>query len=150
MKLTLGALVLINMLLNLACQDTRRASLEQKLNAMIAQHPEATVAVAVWDQDTGVVLEIEGLRSFHAASTMKVPVMIEVYRQAALGRFSLDDSLLVENAFRSIVDGSVYSIEDDSDDAIYERLGQKMSIRDLVYQMITVSSNLATNLIIDS
>jgi len=74
---------------------------------------------------------------------------IHLYRQAALGRFSLDDSLLVENAFRSIVDGSAYSIEDDSDDSIYERLGQQMSIRDLVYQMITVSSNLATNLIID-
>jgi beta-lactamase class A len=80
---------------------------------------------------------------------MKVPVMIEVYRQAELGRFSLDDELTVENAFRSIVDGSTYRIEDDSDDAIYERLGQKMTIYDLVFQMITVSSNLATNLIID-
>ena len=150
MKLTPGAFVLVIMLLNLAaCRDALTPRLEQTLEALIAQHPEATVAVAVWDEKTGTVLEIDGIRSFHAASTMKVPVMIEVYRQAALGRFSLDDSLLVENSFRSIVDGSAYSIEDDSDDAIYERLGQKMSIRDLVYQMITVSSNLATNLIID-
>jgi len=101
------------------------------------------------ERGTDAVLDLNGDRAFHAASTMKVPVMIEVYRQAALGRFALDDSLLVENAFRSIVDGSAYSIEDDSDDSIYERLGRKMSIRDLVYQMITVSSNLATNLIID-
>ncbi|MDX1488508.1 MAG: serine hydrolase [Acidiferrobacterales bacterium] len=100
------------------------------------------------DPATGTRLDLNGDRLFHAASTMKVPVMIELYRQARLGRFSLDDSLLVENAFRSIVDGSPYRIEDDSDDAIYERLGQQMAIRDLIYQMITVSSNLATNLLI--
>lgn len=125
------------------------ATLQDSLEALIAQHPEATVAVAVRDPQTGTTLDILGDRSFHAASTMKVPVMIEIYRQAELGRFSLDDSLTVKNDFRSIVDGSGFSIEDDSDDAIYERLGQEMSIRDLVYQMITVSSNLATNLLID-
>jgi beta-lactamase class A len=82
---------------------------------------------------------------------MKVPVMIEVYRQADLGRFSLDDSIQVVNAFRSIVDGSPYSMDlgEDSDESIYEQIGRPMSIRDLVYQMITVSSNLATNLLID-
>lgn len=139
-----------------ACRDSRPEampapshSLQETLKTLLAQHPEATVAVAVRDAQTGTVLELNGDRPFHAASTMKVPVMIEVYRQAALGRFSLDDSLRVENAFHSIVDGSPYRIEDDSDDAIYERLGHSMSIRDLVYQMITVSSNLATNLIID-
>ena len=136
-----------------ACRDVAvpksPASLHETLEALLAQHPEATVAVAVRDAQTGTTLDLNGDRSFHAASTMKIPVMIEVYRQAALGRFSLDDSLLVENKFRSIVDGSAYRIEDDSDDAIYERLGQRMALRDLVYQMITVSSNLATNLIID-
>lgn len=125
------------------------ATLQDSLEALIAQHPSATVAVAVRDPQTGTMLDMLGDRPFHAASTMKVPVMIEIYRQAEAGRFDLDDSLLVKNEFRSIVDGSVFSIEDDSDDAIYERLGQEMSIRDLVYQMITVSSNLATNLLID-
>ncbi|HMB93112.1 MAG TPA: serine hydrolase [Rhodothermales bacterium] len=125
------------------------ATLQDSLEALIAQHPEATVAVAIRDLQTGTTLDILGDRPFHAASTMKVPVMIEIYRQAEAGRFALDDPLLVKNAFRSIVDSSAFSIEDDSDDAIYERLGQKMSIRDLVYQMITVSSNLATNLLID-
>lgn len=154
MNLPLGFLVFTGLLLGLAaCRDASTpelpVSLEETLDALIAQHPEATVAVAVRDAQTGTVLDRNGDRSFHAASTMKVPVMIEVYRQVALGRFSLDDALPVENAFRSIVDGSAYSIEDDSDDAIYERLGQEMTIRDLVYQMITVSSNLATNLIID-
>lgn len=124
-------------------------NIETKIDAILAAHPGATVAIALEDPSTGTTYMRNENRSFHAASTMKIPVMIEVYRQAAQGRFSLDDELDVINSFRSIVDGSPYSIEDDSDDAIYTRLGQKMTIRSLVYQMITVSSNLATNLLID-
>lgn len=125
------------------------SDLEAAIDSLVSLYPDAIAAVSIRDASQGLVFDRLGDRVFHAASTMKVPVMIEVFRQAEMGRFSLDDELVVENAFRSIVDGSPYSIEDDSDDAIYERLGQKMTIRDLVYQMITVSSNLATNLIID-
>ena len=137
-----------------ACTDrpdamTPADRLAQTLDSLIARHPEATVAVAVRDSETGLRLDRLADRPFHAASTMKIPVMIEVFRQAEAGRFGLDDSLLVKNEFRSIVDGSAFAIEDDSDDALYERLGQKLPIRDLVYEMITVSSNLATNLLID-
>ncbi|NBC17820.1 MAG: serine hydrolase [Bacteroidetes bacterium] len=148
-------LPLVLLVLIAACQtntpDTvvTPATLDDSLRALIDQHPEATVAVAVRDAATGTNVDINADRLFHAASTMKVPVMIEVYRRAEAGRLSLDDALLVKNEFRSIVDSSLYSIEDDSDDAIYERLGERMAIRDLVVQMITVSSNLATNLLID-
>jgi beta-lactamase class A len=88
---------------------------------------------------------------FHAASTMKTPLMIELYRQSKAGRFSLDDSLVVKNEFKSIVDGSSYQLDlkDDSDDSMYTKLGEKSSIRELLRHMITVSSNLATNLLMD-
>lgn len=125
------------------------AAIDAAVSDLVAQHPEATVAVAVRDPSTETIYNRNADRSFHAASTMKVPVMLEVYRQAALGRFALDDPLEVKNDFASIVDGSRYRIEDDSDDAIYTRLGETMTIRELVYNMITVSSNLATNLLID-
>ncbi|MEM8484269.1 MAG: serine hydrolase [Bacteroidota bacterium] len=125
------------------------ATIDAAVDSVLAAHPEATVAVALDDGVTGATYLLNEHRSFHAASTMKIPVMIEVYRQAGQGRFSLDDELEVVNAFHSIVDSSRYSIEDDSDDAIYTKLGQKMTLRALVYQMITVSSNLATNLLID-
>lgn len=94
---------------------------------------------------------INGEEIFHAASTMKTPVMVEVFRQASIGKFSLNDSILVKNEFKSIVDGGPYSldIKDDSDDKIYSQIGKKRRIHDLVYDMITVSSNLATNLLIE-
>lgn len=124
-------------------------SLAEEIDELLNAYPEATVGISLRDEQTGVSYDKNPHRPVHAASTMKVPVMIEVYRQAALGRFSLDDELAVVNSFRSIVDSSLYKIEDDSDDAIYTQLGQKMAIKDLVFQMITVSSNLATNLLID-
>ena len=88
---------------------------------------------------------------FHAASTMKTPVMIELYRQAKGGRFDLDDSIRVENEFQSIVDGSTYSLtsEDDSYEKLYDHIGEKRSIRTLMREMITASSNLATNILIE-
>ncbi|MEY4930821.1 MAG: hypothetical protein RI909_1545, partial [Bacteroidota bacterium] len=88
---------------------------------------------------------------FHAASTMKTPVMVEVYKQAAAGKFSVKDSILIKNEFRSIVDSTVYSLSpnDDSDTLIYKHIGEKRTIYSLMYDMIIVSSNLATNIIID-
>ena len=86
----------------------------------------------------------------HAASTMKVPVMIQVYRDADAGLLALDDSLPVVNAFTSIVDGSSFTVSpaDDSDSTLYGRVGTNATIRELVELMITVSSNFATNLLI--
>ena len=89
---------------------------------------------------------------FHAASTMKVPVMVECYRQAHGGQFALDDEIRVENSFQSIVDGSRYRLDpaDDSHDALYDHLGEQRPIRELIRVMIAASSNLATNLLIET
>ncbi|GGW97086.1 serine hydrolase [Salegentibacter mishustinae] len=94
---------------------------------------------------------INAHENFHAASTMKTPVMIEVFKQASEGKFSLQDSLVIKNEFKSILDGSSYSMElgRDSGEHLYEQIGQKRSIEDLVTDMIIYSSNLATNIIIE-
>jgi len=88
---------------------------------------------------------------FHAASTMKVPVMIQVFREVDARRLRLNDRLPVVNSFRSILDSSSYALDkaDDSDSSLYDRVGQAMAVKDLVELMITVSSNLATNILID-
>src|SRR3972149_832594 len=88
---------------------------------------------------------------FHAASTMKTPVMIEVFKQAAENKFNLDDSIEIKNEFKSIVDDSIYSLDitDDSGEELYNFIGKKKTIRQLVFDMITVSSNLATNILIE-
>lgn len=96
-------------------------------------------------------LLINAKEDFHAASTMKTPVMMELYKQAAQGRFNLDDSIEVKNSFYSIVDSSVYQMDigQDSEGKLYDMIGKKLSIRRLMFDMITYSSNLATNVLID-
>lgn len=111
----------------------------------------ADVAVAVRTLDGRTEVLIEPDTSFHAASTMKVPVMIELFRQAEAGQLTLDEQLPVRNAFHSIVDGSVYQMDvsDDSDSKVYKAIGKTMTLRELCEAMITVSSNFATNLLIE-
>ncbi|MGH7491722.1 MAG: serine hydrolase [bacterium] len=111
----------------------------------------ADVGVAYRDLHTGRKFFFNEKMMMHAASTMKVPVMIEVFRQAQAGKFRLEDSLLVKNEFASIVDGSLYALDlgDDSDELLYQAIGRKATIHSLVEAMITVSSNLATNMLIE-
>ena len=101
--------------------------------------------------DGGGEMLIEPDKPFHAASTMKIPVMIELFRQAAARQLSLDEPLPIRNEFRSIVDGSTYalSVDDDSDREVYAAVGRTMTLERLCELMITVSSNFATNLLIE-
>ena len=101
------------------------------------------------DEKNQVFINVD--EKFHAASTMKVPVMIELYKQQSKGKLNLNDSLLLKNEFKSIVDGSLYKMDigDDSDDVIYSKIGSMQKMYDLMYSMITVSSNLATNVLIE-
>lgn len=88
---------------------------------------------------------------YHAASTMKVPVMIELFRQVDAKTLSLDDTVIVSNVFHSIVDGSEFTLEttDEGDGAAHRSLGKAMTYRDLCEAMITISSNLATNVLME-
>ena len=96
-------------------------------------------------------LLINADENFHAASTMKTPVMIEMFKQAAEGKFKLTDSIVLKNEFKSIVDSSSFSMDItvDSNPEVYNSIGKKVSLYDLTYDMITASSNLATNVLID-
>jgi beta-lactamase class A len=82
---------------------------------------------------------------------MKTPVLVELFKQASNGIFSMDDSILVKNSFSSIVDGSEYALSpvDDSEQELYKQIGQKKTIAALAYDMIIHSSNLATNLLVE-
>lgn len=148
MRSFIAVLLCASMLPSQPSEQNERLS--ARIDSLIAAHP-GRYAVAWMDLSSERSFLMNEHESFHAASTMKTPVMIEVFKQAALHRFSLDDTLQVKNVFKSIIDGSEYSlsISDDSDDGIYHQIGKHASIRQLVFQMITVSSNLATNILIE-
>lgn len=122
-----------------------------RIEELIKSSGAESVGVCFYDLTSGRELLINPDVDFHAASTMKVPVMMELYRQAAAKRFSLDDRIPIKNDFVSIADGSRYSINvsDDSEPTFYKRIGELESIRELMRLMIVMSSNLATNILIE-
>jgi len=122
----------------------------QKIDSIFGSQ-QGTFALAFRDLSTGRELLVREHETFHAASTMKTPVLVELYRQVAMGRLKLSDPLLLKNAFTSIADSSTYQLDsaDDSETTLYRHVGEQRTISELIYQMITVSSNFATNLLID-
>jgi beta-lactamase class A len=126
------------------------SSLDSRVRSLIAASG-AEVAVAFRTLDGFAELLIDADKSFHAASTMKVPVMIELFRQVEAGTVKQDDTVVIRNEFRSIVDGSPYKLSDgdDSDREVYANVGKPMTLRALNEAMITVSSNFATNILIE-
>lgn len=130
----------------------RGGTFEEDVAAAVKPHGAgAVVEVALHDYATGETHFVRADEPIHPASTMKVPVMLEVYRLAEAGELRLDDQLAVKNTFASIVDGSPYSLDpaDDSETTLYKRVGGEATVRELVFLMITESSNLATNILVE-
>jgi len=127
-----------------------RDSLLERIQARIAEEPGVQVGLAYIDLASGDTLFLNADTSFHAASTMKVPVMIELFRRANTGSFRMNQGLLVVNQFASIVDGSLYALDSssDSDTTLYHRIGERVRVDTLLRLMITRSSNFATNTLI--
>ncbi|MDX1673532.1 MAG: serine hydrolase [Longimicrobiales bacterium] len=124
--------------------------LGQLLRESTSGVPAEVAAVAV-DLGTGERAAVDADVVMHAASTMKVPVLMELYRQAAAGERSLDERVPVRNTFTSIADGSTYSLtpESDGETALYAMIGDSVALEELGRRMIVRSSNLATNLVIE-
>jgi len=131
-------------------QDAKLAAVIPLIQARI-QKSGADVGVAFRTLDSKLEWFSRADEPFHAASTMKIPVMIELFHQVRQGKLKLDNPLTVKNEFHSLVDGSIYTLDpnDDSEAALYNAAGQTRTLSQLCELMITISSNLATNLLIE-
>ena len=130
--------------------DARLAAAIPNLEATIRDSgAEVAVALETLDGRSGWLKGAD--EPFHAASTMKVPVLIELYKERQQGRLRLEDPLPVRNAFHSVADGSEYALDpaDDSETQLYLAVGSTRTLGQLSELMIDVSSNLATNLLIE-
>ncbi len=126
------------------------AQIVERMQSRIAQLPGAEVAVVVQDLGSARRVAINENTVFHAASTMKIPVLIDLMREVDAGRLQHTQSMLLVNTYHSIVDGTPYSLEtaDDSDSMVFKRVGDYVPMTWLAERMITHSSNLATNALI--
>ena len=126
-------------------------TLNEELERLSAERKARAIAVAVHDLETDLRFSFQGDRWFHAASTIKVAVLLAVFRAADEERFRLDDRLHVRNRFFSAAGGTVFHVSPDRDATpeLYQSIGRTAKISALAHGMICGSSNLATNLLLD-
>jgi len=121
------------------------------VQSILDANRDKTIAIAYYDLRDGTTFLHNERTVYHAASTMKVPVMLGIFEAVSRGALRLDQPVRVKNAFTSIADGSTFSTDpkDDSDDEMYTFVGQDVPLEVLVRHMIDRSSNLATNNVIE-
>ncbi len=110
----------------------------EELAGTIEQASGGTVGIAVSGPD-GDRWSHNGDRQFKAASTVKIPLMIEIYRQIDRGERSLDDLFPLAAADKAPGSGVMLHLHD----------GIELTLEDLIYLMISISDNSATNILID-
>ncbi|HWN45649.1 MAG TPA: serine hydrolase [Thermoanaerobaculia bacterium] len=140
------------LLLSCASMPHPSGTLPGEVERVIArQGKQRLIGVAFHHLGTGATFSVNDRERFHAASTMKVPVMMGFFEAIDRGAMRLDEPVEVRNEFHSIMDGSVYTLDpkEDGDPDLYQAVGQTRPLEELIRRMIVRSSNLATNLLIE-
>jgi len=111
----------------------------------------SAIAVAAYDFERHTTWSLNADRWFHAASTIKVPVLLAVYEAIEQGRFGPDSPVHVRNRFLSMVEGRPFRVAPDreANAEVHAALGGMLTVHQLAEHMIVTSSNLATNLLLD-
>ena len=126
-------------------------SLYRNVISILKEHELENLGISFYDGETTIQWSYNADHYFHAASTMKLAVLLGVFRQVDRGELSLDAPVHVRNRFTSIVNQEPFMLDlsRDADPNVYGHLGKTLSVRELAYWMITLSSNLATNLLVE-
>ena len=127
------------------------AGLRERIDEIKREAGSEALGVAVRDLETSIEFDYESDRWFHAASTIKVPILVGVFGAVHAGDLLPQSRLHVRNRFRSAADGSIFRVDPDRDAnaAVHAAIGKTMQVRELAFHMIATSSNLATNLLLD-
>ncbi len=126
-----------------SAQDANRAQLRGKLTAeieKIAASFDGVMGVAIKDLTTDEEILINSNLTFPTGSSIKIPVLIELHKQASTGKYKLTDQRWLERADKVGGSGVINNFGDHT---------SQLSLRDLAVLMIVLSDNTATNMLID-
>ena len=135
----------------MAATADREATLRKQIEKIESESGAKAVAVAVHDTETDFELHYRADRWFHAASTIKVPILLGVFDGIAHGKLLPHSRIHVRNRFLSVVEGVPFRVESDRDanSTVHAAIGKMLRVEELAHHMIATSSNLATNLLLD-
>ena len=142
-RIVLSLLGLVLMLLPAGAQDDNRVLLRRKLTAEIekvANSLDGVMGVAIKDLTTGEEILLNDQLTFPTGSSIKIPILIELHKQASEGKYKLTDQRWVEKKDQIGGSGVIVNFGDHS---------SQLSLNDLAVLMIVLSDNTATNMLID-
>jgi beta-lactamase class A len=128
----------------------RAEALRAEIEKLEKESGAKAIAVALHDLETGFDLRYKEDRWFHAASTIKVPILLGAFAAIDRGELLPHSRVHIRNRFLSVVEDIPFRVESDRDanSAVHNAIGKMMRVDELAYHMITTSSNLATNLLL--
>jgi beta-lactamase class A len=129
---------------------SRERALRMEIETIEKAAGAKAIAVALHDTATGFELHYNAERWFHAASTIKVPILLGVFAAIDRGELLPHSRVHVRNRFLSVVENVPFRVESgrDANSAVHNAIGKMMRVDELAYHMIATSSNLATNLLL--
>ncbi len=126
--------------------------MRRQIERLARERGAKQLAAAYYDYETQTAWSYHGDRWFHAASTIKVAILLALFDAIEQGRFAPGSRLHVRNRFLSAVHDEPFRVEGDRDanGDVHAAVGKLMKVDELAFHMITTSSNLATNLLLDA
>ncbi|MGK7915751.1 MAG: serine hydrolase [Prochloraceae cyanobacterium] len=115
------------------------SKLKDKLTILTANYPQLEAGVYIVDLDNKNYVNFNGSKAFSAASTIKVPVLVAFFEDVDAGKIHLDEKLTVTE---EVVGGGSGYMQ-------YEAIGTKYTALHTATDMIRVSDNTATNMLIE-
>ena len=112
--------------------------LKRQINTLVAKYNYLSPGMFFMEVETGNYLDINGEKSFPAASTIKLPILMALFQAVDAGKVRLNDTLTVR---KDLVTGGSGKLQ-------YRR-GAKLSVLQTATKMIAISDNTGTNMIID-
>lgn len=111
--------------------------LESSLANIVSMYPSISPSVFVWDYDTGNYADVNGGTIYSAASIIKIPVLIQLFKSIEANQVSLYDRMSLTDYYRAEGSGSLQ----------FKAENSTYTLDTLARVMITESDNSATNMI---
>ncbi|MBQ2644358.1 serine hydrolase [bacterium] len=115
-------------------------SLENSLASLASEYKLIQPSVFVWDYETGKYASYNSHQAYPAASIIKIPVLLQLFRSMEAGQHTIDDKMTLTDYYRA----------EGSGDLQFQREGNVYTLDSLARKMIEISDNSSTNMLMSS
>ena len=118
-------------------QTSEMSGLKSQINNLMKEYPSIKPAVYVWEYENSKYLDINGDTQYSAASIIKLPVLVRMFKSIEAGQMTIYDEMILHDYYKASGSGGLQ----------FAMTGKKLSLDDLAKTMIQDSDNSATNMI---